>query len=110
MNIGKSAALAALLLSSQAFADTFETTTRETQLPGDRNGSLVVRKCPSCAPTLARLDERSTFRVGDTDVDFQTFADYVHGTGERFLNVSYDARTGAVTRLRVDGRLQRRAR
>lgn len=110
MNIGKSVALAAVLLSGSVLADSFETTTHETQLPGDRNGSLVVRKCTSCPPTLARLDEKSTFRIGDTDVDFKTFANYVHGTGERFLNVSYDARTGAVKRLRVDGRLQRRAR
>lgn len=110
MHIGISAALATLLISGQALADSFETTTRETQLPGDRNGSIVVRKCPTCAPTLVRLDEKSTFRVGPSDVDFRVFSEYVRGAGERYVNVSYDARTGAVRRVRVDGQLPRRAR
>lgn len=110
MKTGRTAALAALLISGQALADSFETTTLETQVPRDRNGSLVVRKCSTCAPTLVRLDEKSTFRVGRDEVEFAVFADFVRGAGERYLNVSYDPRTGAVQRLRVDGRLPPRAR
>lgn len=110
MNIGRTAALAALLIANSALADTFETTTLETQVPSDRNGSLIVRKCATCTPTLVRLDQNSAFRVGDADVDFHAFRSYVRGAGDRFLNISYDARTGAVKRLRVDGRLQRQAR
>ncbi|NJO13201.1 MAG: hypothetical protein HC872_06765 [Gammaproteobacteria bacterium] len=99
---------ALLLLAGTARADSFETSTRATEVPADSNGSLLVRPCSTCAPTLVRLTGESQFKVGRTEVDFAEFRRVVAEGGERYLNVSYDPATGNVIRLRLSGTLPRR--
>lgn len=100
----RTAALAAFAFAGVAAADSFETTTLETPVPTDRNGSLTVRACATCPLKLVRLDTASTFHVGKSEVEHVDFMRFLDSGGERYLNVSYDPRTGLVKRLRVPGR------
>lgn len=101
-------AAALLLIAGGAHADSYETSTRATEVPADSNGSLLVRSCNTCAPTLARLTEQTQFKVGRTAVDFAEFRRAIAEGGERYLNISYDPATGNVVRLRVSGTMPRR--
>ncbi len=101
-------ALAAFAMAGTAAADSFETTTLSTQVPTDPNGSITVRKCSICPLRLVRLDATSTFRIGDSEVSREQFLRFIATGGERYLNVSYDGRTGLIKRLRVPGRLAAR--
>lgn len=106
----KSLTIAALLLAGGAHAGSYETSTHATPVPDSASGSLPVRSCPTCAPTLVRLGAQSQFRIGRDLVSFDEFRQFVRNADERYLHVSYDSTTNTVIRLRVDGQIARRAR
>ncbi len=97
------AALAALAFGGTAAADSFETTTLATAVPAERNGSLTVRACSTCPPRLVRIDASSRFLIGDSEVDHAQFVRFIASGGDRYLNVSYNPRTGLVKKLHVPG-------
>ncbi|HJS21574.1 MAG TPA: hypothetical protein VJ764_02875 [Steroidobacteraceae bacterium] len=80
-----------------------ETTTYVVSLPDGSNGSMAVKSCAQCKPVLLRLTPRSTFLLGSTPVMYSEFRAFARSTEDRGLNIFYDAKTGAITRLSIKG-------
>lgn len=80
----------------------YETSTFETSVPNELHGSLTVRRCATCPPTLVRLKNDSVFRVGRREVTFQAFRDHVRAGDNLMMTVHYNMREGTVKRIVVE--------
>jgi hypothetical protein len=80
-----------------------ETTTYVVSLPEGSNGSMAVKSCAQCKPVLLRLTPRSTFLIGSTPVKYSEFRAIARDAENRGLNIFYDGKSGAITRLRING-------
>ena len=101
--------LAALLTAATAGAtlnmveQAIETTTFVVSLPDAANGSMSVKSCAQCKPVLLRLTSRSTFVLGSTPVQYKEFLGFARGSENLALNIFYEAKSGNITRLRMNG-------
>jgi hypothetical protein len=92
-------ALAAL----QAVEQAFELQLDQVTLPGRTGGSLLVRRCPDCAPVSLQVTPATACFVspGRTAVSLQGLLDAIEATPrqEALISVFYDPATRRVTRL-----------
>jgi hypothetical protein len=81
-----------------------ETSTFVVSLPDGDTGSMAVKSCPQCKPLLLRLTPQSRFVVGGgAQVPYAEFLALARGSGDQGLNIFYDAKSGTITRLAMNG-------
>ncbi len=81
-----------------------EATAAQLVLPTRVGGSLSLRACPTCAAKQIATSERTIFQLGDEGMSLENFAQLLRDNPRIFLTVMTDARTGVVTRIRVQGK------
>ena len=81
-----------------------EATAAQLVLPTRVGGSLSLRPCPTCAPRQLSTTASTVYQLGDEDMQLADFAQLLRDNPRIFLTVMTDARSGVVTRIRVQGK------
>jgi|SRR5882672_1590579 len=80
-----------------------ETSTLSVSLPDDNTGSIAVSACASCKPMVLRLSPESRFFIGKSQVTYAEIRSLARGGASRQLNIFYESKGRAITRLVVPG-------